>query len=436
MLRKPRIAVLMGLSIGTIAPSAAHSHDTWLIADKNAANDGDVVWLSFVTGEVFPFGEKATDPERVAQFVDRVDEKSVDVTGYKPQDKGLSVRRPIAGGGLHVIGCVLAPHLIEMQPEDFEKYLRSERAETALAIFQRVHRAESSKDTPIVEEYTKFAKTIIEVAPTDDDDDGFGLPLGHRLEIIPQSNPCRWKAGQTVQVKVLLDGYPWKDVIVFIGHEDRKAHDYAAETRTDAKGLVSVSLTRPGHLFIKAHVIRPTDGLGRVKWESFWASLTFRVGGKLEVNRGLQSIRAVHGRIDPGAVTGYRIGRRALSELRLAAGAEELQAVHRARPEPQLAAMLDGLQAATGATIGRLNLRAEEVEDDAVETIVTNRTTGQSLVFRLSTECRAMITSAEESRSEERAMKLATLPDSDLFEVDVREEFRLANNGGSVPKKK
>ncbi|HKQ48513.1 MAG TPA: DUF4198 domain-containing protein [Phycisphaerae bacterium] len=436
MPRKPRLAVLWGLSIGTIAPSLAHSHDTWLIADKNTANDGDVVWLSFVTGEVFPFGEKATEPGRVAQFVDRLDDKSADVTGFKPEDKGLSVRRPIAGGGLHVIGCALSPHLIEMKPEDFEKYLRSERAETALAAFQRTSRADAFKDKPIVEEYTKFAKTIVEVAPTDEDDDGYAVPLGHRLEIIPQSNPCRWKAGQTVQVKVLLDGYAWKDVSVFVGHDDRKAHDYTAETRTDAKGMASISLARPGHWFIKAHVIRPTDGLGKVKWESFWASLTFRVGGKVELNRGLQSIRAVHGRIDPGAVAGYRIGKRALAELGLTAGAEELLAVHRAGRHPQLAAMLDGLQAATGATIGRLNLRVEEVEDDAVETIVANRATGQRLVFRLSADCRGMIVSTEAGPLEEQAMRLATLPDTDLFDIDVREEFRLANNGVSIPKKK
>jgi uncharacterized GH25 family protein len=290
---KFRITILFWFASALLG-RAALAHDSWLLADRNTANDGEAVWLSFVTGEVFPMGEKATDPSRVAQFVDRVDDQSVDVTGYKPEDKALSVRRPITGAGLHVVGCALSPHLIEMKPGDFEKYLRSERAEAALAAFQRASRAGALKDTSIVEEYTKFAKTIIEVSPTDADDEGHAAPLGHRLEIIPQSNPCRWMAGQTVQVKVLLDGLPWKDVSVFVGHEDRKAHDYAAESRTDARGMVSVSLTRPGHWFIKAHVIRPSTGRGKVKWESFWASFTFRVGGEANTNRGLQSIRALH----------------------------------------------------------------------------------------------------------------------------------------------
>jgi uncharacterized GH25 family protein len=414
-----------GLILGVTTSATARAHDSWLIADTSTANDGDVVWLSFVTGEVFPFGEKATDPARVAKFVDRVDDKSNDVAGYQSEDKGLSVRRRIAGAGLHVIGCALLPNLIEMKPQDFEKYLRSERAETALATFQRTQRADELKDKPVIEEYTKFAKTILEVAPTDPDDEDYALPLGHRLEIVPQSNPCRWKAGNTVQVKVLLDGYPWKDVNVFVGHEDRKAHDYAAKTRTDAKGMASLSLTRPGHWFIKAHVIRPTDGMGKVKWESFWASLTFRVGGKVEVNRGLQTIRAVHGRLSPGAVAGYRIGKRALVELGMAAGADELLAIHRTKPEPQLVAMLDGLQAAAGVTIGRLNLRMEASED-GVETIVANRATGRSVIFHLTPNCLAAMRSPKGNDTEDKGLLLSTLPDSELFEIDYRHEFRMA----------
>ncbi len=437
IVKTPRIALLLclgivGLSVGTIAPTSALAHDSWLIADKSTANDGDVVWLSFVTGEVFPLGETATPAARVGQFVDRVDDKTTDITGYKPRDKGLSIRRPLAGPGLHVIGCALSPHLIEMKPDDFEKYLRAERAEGALAAFQRRQRHESSKAEPIVEEYTKFTKTIIEVSPADDDD-GYALPLGHRLEIVPLSNPCRWKAGQTVRIKVLLDGYPWPDVNVSIGHEDRKAHDYVAQTRTDAKGTASITLSRPGHAFIKAQVIRQTDGLGKVKWESFWASLTFRVTGKIEVNRSLQTIRAFHGRIDPGAVAGYRIGRRALAELGLAAGAEELVAVQRAARLPQLTAMLDGIQAATGATMGRLNLRLEESDAKHVETVFANRATGRSVAFHLLPECLEIVRAPGGTEVEERALKLATMTDDELFEISPgREELRMANSGGGM----
>lgn len=428
-----RTGILLIQVVGALAPlyspSLTSAHDSWLIADRSTANDGDVVWLSFVTGDVFPFGEKATEPSRVAQFIDRIGDRTQAVVGYKPQDKGLSIRRPIVGPGLHVLGCALSAHPIEMTPEKFEQYLRSERADSALAAFEQFQRRGATKADTIVEEYTKFAKTMIEVSPADDEEDGFLTPIGHRLEIVPLSNPCRWKAGQTVKVKVLFDGYPWPDVNIFAGHEDRKANDYSSQTRTDAKGVASISLTKPAHWFLQAHVIRPTDGLGKVKWESFWASLSFRVIGKSTVNRNLQSIRAIHGGLDPGAVAGYRIGKRALSELGLARGARELLAIHRAAMQPQLAAMVDGIQAATGATIGRLNLRLEKPGAKGVETIFSNQSTGRSIVIRLSSASFGLMTSTAGEETEARALKLATMTDGELFDVRPgRSELRMANS--------
>ena len=84
-----------------------------------------------MTGEVFPFGDAATDPGRVADFVDLHGGRRRAVTGFAPQDKGLSVRGPITGRGAHVFGCALAPRLIEMEPAAFGDYLASERAAKA-----------------------------------------------------------------------------------------------------------------------------------------------------------------------------------------------------------------------------------------------------------------------------------------------------------------
>ena len=41
-------------------PAAARAADSWLITDSNIVNDGDFLWLSFVCGEVFPYGDAVT----------------------------------------------------------------------------------------------------------------------------------------------------------------------------------------------------------------------------------------------------------------------------------------------------------------------------------------------------------------------------------------
>lgn len=393
--------------------SGAMAHDSWLIADKNAANKDDEIWLSFVTGEEFPLGEKATAPSRVASFVDVLGKITTDISGYLPQDKGLSVRKKIEGGGLHVIGIALRANSIEMTPEKFESYLREERADAAIERFSK----KSDKPAKVVEEYTKFAKTMVNVDPTEDNDTAFKKPIGHRLEIIPQSNPCQWKVGDTVKIEVLLDGFRWANVPVSLGFEGSGEHTYAAQTRTNDKGMASFTLSKPGHAFIKAHFIRPLTGLGKATWESYWASLTFRVLGDSKVNEELRSIRGIHGDLTPGAVLGFRAGQTALRELGLGRGADRLMVRHKCPASVSFASVVDGIQAATGATLGRLNMELSEVQRvDDIETTFVNRTTGKTLSVQFPAEVISEIQSATDPFTvESLSLRLATMPDESLF---------------------
>jgi uncharacterized GH25 family protein len=294
-----------------LMPATVCGEDSWLIVDNHAVNDGEPLWLSFVTGQIFPVGDAPNDPANVVEFVDRWEGDVRQVTGYARQDRGLSVRKPISGNGIHVLGCTLARDVVSMSPEEFDGYLLRERAEQALAL-----RAEQpARGTTVSEVYTKFAKTIVEVYPAKSDDGSYRVPLGQRLEIIPLSNPCRWQDGVTVEVLVLLDGYPWPNVAVSAGHEGAEYGAYAVTMKTDSAGIARIPLTRPGHWFVRAHLIRPTDGIGRPQWESFWASLTFRVAGPVDVDEILRMVRAIQRVVQPWVLAGYQVAQRAMGEI-------------------------------------------------------------------------------------------------------------------------
>ncbi|MFQ5430815.1 MAG: DUF4198 domain-containing protein [Phycisphaerae bacterium] len=389
----------------------AAAHDSWLIADQHRINNGDEVWLSFVTGEIFPFGDGPTDIKRVAQFVDRTGKETMPIPGLAPEDEALSVRIPIHDGGIHVIGLSLKPRLIELDTRAFEHYLKEERAEKALAL-----RRQSGETGPAVERYTKFAKTIIEVEPADPDDTGYQAPLGQRLEIIPLSNPLRWQAKSRAQFQVLLDGHPWPNVPVSAGHEGLGKHEYVTRTRTDANGVAVVALERPGHWFVRAHLIRRSTGLAAYGWESFWSSFTFTVRGRTDVQGDIRAIRRVHGTLSPWAVVGYRMGKRALRVLALPPGSRKLLVVHRTPLEKPYAAMTDGIQAATAATVGKLNLRIEEAEPASLRSEFTNRASGRTVGFRLRREVIEQMRNAAPAASEDLAKRLLIMPDEMLFE--------------------
>ena len=74
----------------------------------------------------------------------------------------------------------------------------------------------------------------------------------------------------------------------------------------------------------------------------------------------LDRVRAIHGGTGPWAVAGYRMGERAMKDLDLPRQSFSLGVVHRCPAKVQYSCMADGLQAATGASPGKLNLKVEE----------------------------------------------------------------------------
>ena len=405
--------VIVGATSAFWASTPAAGHDSWLVADKHGVNDGNEVWLSFVTGEVFPIGDVATDLARVDGFVDHHGGQSADLTGLATEDKALSIRGPLYDSGIHVIGCGLKPRLIELSADLFDRYVRDERA--SAAVLQRAK--EDSRAAPVVERYTKYAKTLIEVRPVDPDDRGFSVPVGHRLEIIPLSNPCRWESNSTVQFKVLLDGHAWPNVPISVGREGLGVHEYASQTKTDFNGVASIRLTRSGHWFIKAHLIRQSSGLSSCAWESFWATLTFGVRGSTNINAEIQAVEAVHGDLNPWAVAGYRMARGALGALSLDEDDVRLVVTHQAPFERPYAAVVDGIQAATGVTVGKLSLRLREAQASGMWSEFTDRASGRTVRCRPLAQWIEKMLATPDEESKALALELLTLRDADLFEL-------------------
>ena len=71
----------------------------------------------------------------------------------------------------------------------------------------------------------------------------------------------------------------------------------------------------------------------------------------------LDQIAFVHGGTGPFAVAGYRIGQRALKEMNLSRGSFNLEVIHKTPNEVQFSCIADGVQAATGVSVGKLNLK-------------------------------------------------------------------------------
>jgi len=90
----------------------------------------------------------------------------------------------------------------------------------------------------------KFAKALIMISA---DDDSYKKVLGHKLEIVPDSNVTIARAGDELSFKFLLDGKPLR-AQVFATYDgfSRRSMTFAYATESAADGVAAVKVTSPG----------------------------------------------------------------------------------------------------------------------------------------------------------------------------------------------
>lgn len=97
----------------------------------------------------------------------------------------------------------------------------------------------------------------------------------------------------------------------------------------------------------------------------------------------LATIRGVHGGAGPWVVAGYRMGVFALARLGLPRGSFDLEVIHHAPREVQFSCIADGAAAATGASLGRLNLSLEAATPAETRTTYRNKQSGASVTLEI-----------------------------------------------------
>jgi formylmethanofuran dehydrogenase subunit E len=141
---------------------------------------------------------------------------------------------------------------------------------------------------------------------------------------------------------------------------------------------------------------------------------TSRPAGPASTDELLARVAAIHGAAGPFAVAGYRMGQAALRELGLEAGRFELLVVHASPAAVQWSCVADGLQAATGTSVGKLNLRWVET-DGEVESRIGTRDGARTLVGRLRQGFLDRYLETPRERLLAAGREVAELPEAELF---------------------
>ncbi len=147
---------------------------------------------------------------------------AVDTTQWSERENKTILRFNTGKAGTWVAGVSTRARVIDMAAADFNNYLEHDGVVDMLA--ERT--ANEMLDRDASERYSKHVKTIFQVGNTKTED--WQTVMGYPIEFIPVSNPYDLHTGDKLQVKLLWQGEPLANQLVYIDSEVREhTHEHA-----------------------------------------------------------------------------------------------------------------------------------------------------------------------------------------------------------------
>ena len=205
-----------------------------------------------------------------------------DSTSWTEKDNVTILNFRAGEPGTWVAGVSIKPNNIELTAAEFNEYLEHDGV---LDMLER-RKQNNAMDQPAVEKYSKHVKAIFQVGEERTGD--WQTPLGYPIEFVPQNNPYELGAGAKLLVRLLRNGQPLPNHLVYAGvaatghgHSHNQTtggehrHDEEKMT-TDADGLVSLTIDHDGQWYLRTIHMTLSEERG-LTHESNWATLTFEV---------------------------------------------------------------------------------------------------------------------------------------------------------------
>jgi hypothetical protein len=269
MLRRAPIAAGAML---TLLASSLLAHDLFIKLDSYFLKARASVRVPVLNG-TFSSSENAIDRRRIADLslVTPEGRTALDTTAVSARGDSTFIALRLGSPGTYVLGLSTRPSEIALGGKQFTEYLREEAIGDVL---DDRARAGISADSAR-EHYSKHVKAVFQVGT--EHTSGFATPLGYPAELVPLDNPYTLERGDSLRVRIMVDGRAVAGQAVLTGGRSRTGTRIASrELRTNADGIAAVPLTARGRWYVKFIRMTPTKG-NHGNYESKWATLTFEL---------------------------------------------------------------------------------------------------------------------------------------------------------------
>lgn len=217
---------------GLIALVVCSSHDMYLKLDSFFLHPNESAIIKLYNG-TFDKSENVITRNRMVDvsLVGNGERVRVDTAQWSEKELMTILSFQTGKAGTWVAGVSTGPRNIEMAATDFNDYLEHDGVLDML----EWRKQNNALDQDAVEKYSKHVKAIFQVGDKLTND--WQTTLGYPIEFIPLSNPYDLHPGHALQVKLLWQGKPLANHIVYIGsdaaehahsheHEDEAAHEH------------------------------------------------------------------------------------------------------------------------------------------------------------------------------------------------------------------
>jgi uncharacterized GH25 family protein len=269
MFRNISVASMLSFWLLLMPASLLHAHDFWIEPSTFQPSIGEPVDLTLRVGQDFGGDSQPYITHWFSDYRAVGPDTEYAIEGVIGDDPaGHFVPR---AAGVHIIGYRSTRNFVEMEPGKFDAYLEKEGLDGP-----RAERARTGQThTAGRELYSRCAKSLISAGDTEAGGD-YDRFLGYTLELIPERNPYTLSAGDRLPVRLLYETEPLEGALVIAFSSDRPENKL--RQRTDANGRVTLDLPHAGTWLVKAvHIVAVPENEQRADWESFWASMTFRL---------------------------------------------------------------------------------------------------------------------------------------------------------------
>ena len=264
-----RLVAALFLPFLLIVPDAL-AHDLWIVPGQFRLRPRETTRVFIVNGDAFPVSSTLLGRHRIESLYLHVGEERQPIADLRVDGRAQTFELSIPQGGYAVLALATEARRVRLTPDDFTDYLEEEGLTRIATLREELGQVELAT----VERYQKWAKAILRVEAPDEGAGEGADAVGHRIEIVPVTDPFAIGPRDDLVVRVLFESEPAPGLRVVGGIAGGPER---IEGVTNSAGELSLTIPEPGRWYVRTIHMIPAEDNSETDWESYWATLSFEI---------------------------------------------------------------------------------------------------------------------------------------------------------------